>query len=251
MSETPLFSAISATPKRLADSVADAIAQLLLDGRIAPGEDLPSEGKIASEFGVSKPIAREALRNLSAAGLIETHPGKLARAKAMDGEPLNRFYGYAVRSSLLRLREANEMRMVVETGIARLAAQRRGKRGLQMMQAATEDMHKALQNPKKFTEADVAFHFGMAAATGNEMLQMQMEGLRAIQREVSGLFSTRASRTAADWLATVERHETIQDTIVAGDEEGTRKAIEAHYAAADIASLEVADRLGQEDDSDA
>ena len=73
-------------PARLADTVSDAIAAALFDGRIAPGEALPAEGEIASEFGVSKPIAREALRQLTAAGLIFTQQGKVARAKAMNGE---------------------------------------------------------------------------------------------------------------------------------------------------------------------
>src|SRR5512146_1226083 len=105
-----VFSAKAATPSRLADSVSDQIAAALFDGRISPGEALPSEGEIATDFGVSKPIAREALRQLSAAGLISTQQGKVARAKALNGEPFERIYGYAVRSSLERLREANEMR---------------------------------------------------------------------------------------------------------------------------------------------
>lgn len=250
MTSAPLFSTISATPTRLADSVADEIAKHLLDGSIAPGAPLPSEGRIATEFGVSKPIAREALRNLSAAGLIETHPGKLARAKALDGEPLNRFYSYAVRSSLKRLREANEMRLVIESGVARLAALRRIPEGVEMMHAAVQDMRASLREPQSFTDADVAFHLGMAVATGNEMLKMQMEGLRAIQREVSGLFSARANRTKADWLATVERHKKICDSISAGDEELSEQAIVEHYNAADIASLEVADRLSPLDRAD-
>ena len=80
--------------------MSDAIAAALFDGRIAPGEALPAEGEIAREFGVSKPIAREALRQLAAAGLILTQQGKVARAKAMNGEPMERIYGYAARSSL-------------------------------------------------------------------------------------------------------------------------------------------------------
>src|SRR4051794_32937768 len=126
----PVFGARLASPSRLADAVSDSIAAALFDGRIAPGEPLPPEGEIAKEFGVSKPIAREALRQLTAAGLISTQQGKVARAKALNGETLERIYGYAVRSNLPRLREANEMRRVIETGIARLASQRRDKAGM-------------------------------------------------------------------------------------------------------------------------
>ncbi|WMS45122.1 FCD domain-containing protein [Acuticoccus sp. MNP-M23] len=242
-----VFGARLETPTRLADAVSDAIAAALFDGRIRPGDPLPSEGVIAREFGVSKPIAREALRQLAGAGLIHTQQGKVARAKPLNGEPLDRFYGYAVRSSLTRLREANEMRLVVERGIAQLAARRQAAAGLAAMHSAVAAMEKALKKSDAFTDSDVAFHHGMALATGNRMIEIQMEGLRAVQREVSDLFSRRSNRTDADWVATVERHRHIVCAIEAGDEAGAEAAMVAHYAAADIASFEVADTLSATD----
>jgi len=239
----PIFAAKMAAPSRLADTVSDAIAAALFDGRIAPGEPLPPEGEIAKEFGVSKPIAREALRQLTSAGLISTQQGKVARAKALNGEPLERIYGYAVRSSLTRLREANEMRRVIETGIARLAAQRREKAGLATMHRALEEMDAGLGDPAAFTEADILFHLGLAMATGNSMIRVQMEGLRSVQREVSELFSRRSNRTASDWDATIQRHRSIYAAIEAGDADLAEKRIIEHFQAADIASLEVAGKL--------
>jgi GntR family transcriptional repressor for pyruvate dehydrogenase complex len=242
----PLFAAKPASPSRLADAVSDAIAAALFDGRIAPGEPLPPEGEIAREFGVSKPIAREALRNLTAAGLIFTQQGKVARAKALNGESLERIYGYAVRSSLTRLREANEMRRVIETGIARLAAQRRERAGMAAMQRGLDEMRSGLGDPAAFTEADILFHLGLAMATGNSMIRVQMEGMRSVQREVSELFSRRANRSRADWQATIDRHVALLDAIEAGDGDRAEHCIAKHYAAADIASLEVAGKLKAE-----
>lgn len=242
----PLFAAKPASPARLADTVSDAIAAALFDGRIAPGEPLPPEGEIAKEFGVSKPIAREALRNLTAAGLIFTQQGKVARAKALNGEPLEKIYGYAVRSSLTRLREANEMRRVIEAGIARLAAQRRDKAGMATMERALEEMQSGLGDPAAFTEADILFHHGLALATGNSMIRVQMEGMRSVQREVSELFSRRANRSLTDWQATIDRHAALFAAIAAGDEALAEACIVKHYQAADIASLEVAGKKAAE-----
>ncbi|MCA0963731.1 FadR/GntR family transcriptional regulator [Salipiger bermudensis] len=238
--DKPIFAAKLNAPPRLADAVSEAIASALFDGRIATGDALPSEGEIAREFGVSKPIAREALRQLSGAGLIQTQQGKVARAKAITGEPLDRIYGYAVRSSLTRLREANEMRHLVETGIARLAATRRDPEGLAMMEEALADMYDGLEEPDGFTAADIAFHLGMAMATGNTMIRMQVEGMRSVQREVSELFSRRSSRTRADWKATVDRHADLFAAIRDGHPEEAVRMIDRHYEAADIASFEVA-----------
>ena len=238
--DKPIFTAKLSAPPRLADTVSEAIAAALFDGRIGTGDTLPSEGEIAKEFGVNKPIAREALRQLSGAGLIQTQQGKVARAKAITGEPLDRIYGYAVRSSLTRLREANEMRHLVETGIARLAANRRDSEGLGAMKEALSDMHEGLGEPDRFTAADIAFHLGMATATGNTMIRMQVEGMRSVQREVSELFSRRSSRTLADWKSTVERHEDLFAAIRDGDAAAAVRMIDRHYEAADIASFEVA-----------
>jgi len=238
-----VFAAKPASPSRLADGVSDAIAAALFDGRISPGEPLPPEGEIAREFGVSKPIAREALRQLTAAGLISTQQGKVARAKALSGEPMDKIYGYAVRSSLKRLQEANEMRRVVETGIARLAAERRKAEGLTAMRQGLARMSASLLEPSGFTDADILFHLGLAMATGNFMIRVQMESMRSVQREVSELFSRRANRSDADWRATIARHQAIYDAIAAGDADLADEKIRAHFDAADIASLEVADKL--------
>lgn len=238
-----MFGAGKVSPARLADAVSDAIAAALLDGRIAPGEPLPPEGEIAREFGVSKPIAREALRQLTSAGLILSQQGKVARAKALNGESLEKIYGYAVRSSLPRLREANEMRRVIEAGIARLAAERREEAGMAAMRRAITEMYAGLGDPSAFTEADVLFHLGLAMATGNSMIRVQMEGMRSVQRVVSDLFSSRADRSEADWRATIARHEALYRAIEQGDADLAESCIARHYAAADIASLQVAGKL--------
>lgn len=242
-----VFTAKPPSPSRLADGVSDAIAAALFDGRISPGEPLPPEGEIAREFGVSKPIAREALRQLTAAGLIFTQQGKVARAKALSGEQMDRIYGYAVRSSLKRLQEANEMRRVIETGIARLAAERRDSQGLETMRQGLSDMKASLREPSGFTAADILFHLGLAMATGNFMIRVQMEGMRSVQREVSELFSRRANRSDADWRATIARHKAIYDAISAGNADDAEQTIRDHFDAADIASLEVADKLDGEE----
>jgi GntR family transcriptional repressor for pyruvate dehydrogenase complex len=242
--DKPAFEARPDVTQRLADTIAEAIAEAMFDGRIKPGDPLPSEGEIAETFSVSKPVAREALRQLTGAGLVHTQQGKVARARALSGEPFARIYGFAIRSNLTRLREANEMRRVIETGIARLAAQRRVEKGLVKMAEAVAAMHRTLQDPDGFTLADIAFHHGMAMATGNTMIRVQVESMRAIQEEVSSLFSRRSSRGLDDWRATVVRHEAILAAIRAGDAGLAEAAMIAHFEAADIASLQVADETG-------
>lgn len=226
--------------RRLAETISDSIGSAVLEGRLEPGDALPSEGEIAREFDVSRPIAREALRHLASAGLVHTQQGKVARVKALSGEPVDRIYGMAARSSLKRLREANEMRRVIETSVAKLAAERRDPEGIMALQDAWNRMREGGASPEIFTGADIDFHQAIALTTGNSMIRIQVEGLKSVQREVSELFTHRNTRTAEDWVATIERHRDVMAAIVTGDRDGAEAAIMAHYSAADVASLEVA-----------
>src|SRR5689334_12694705 len=57
------------------DAVFDQIAADVLSGEMAPGEALPSERRLAEALGVSRPAVREALKHLSAAGLVDVRQG--------------------------------------------------------------------------------------------------------------------------------------------------------------------------------
>ena len=60
------------TPRvmRAADVIMDQIERLILEGKVRPGQKLPSERGLAEEFDVSRPTVREAIQKLEARGLI-------------------------------------------------------------------------------------------------------------------------------------------------------------------------------------
>ncbi|MCW4353911.1 GntR family transcriptional regulator [Hoyosella sp. YIM 151337] len=68
-----MFEAISRTSASTA--VFDQISARVLSGELAPGDDLPSERRLAEAFGVSRPAIREAIQKLSQAGLVEVRQG--------------------------------------------------------------------------------------------------------------------------------------------------------------------------------
>jgi GntR family transcriptional repressor for pyruvate dehydrogenase complex len=225
---------------RLAEKIMERMAEALLDGKIPPGSPLPSEGEIARRFGVSKPTAREAMRELAAIGLVSVQQGKLARAQGLNGGSLDRFYRFAVRGSSLRLRRANELRLAIETGFARLAAMRREEPGMSAMMEALASMQKNAGKPDAFADSDVAFHQAVAAATGNDMIKIQMEGLESVHREVSELFSKRREFRKKEWDATIGRHAAVARAIRDGNPDAAWRAMEAHFEIADEAAFEVA-----------
>ena len=61
--------------KRAADVIMDQIERLILEGKVRPGQKLPSERSLAEEFDVSRPTVREAIQKLEARGLIQRRHG--------------------------------------------------------------------------------------------------------------------------------------------------------------------------------
>lgn len=63
------------TRQSIPDHVFEQIMSDVLSGELAPGELLPSERRLAEVLGVSRPVVREALKRLTAAGLVEVRQG--------------------------------------------------------------------------------------------------------------------------------------------------------------------------------
>jgi DNA-binding FadR family transcriptional regulator len=68
----------------LGEAIIEQLSRLILNGSYKPGEQLPSERELASQFGVARGPVREALRALALAGLIEIKPGHGAFVRNRD-----------------------------------------------------------------------------------------------------------------------------------------------------------------------
>lgn len=239
LDEADILSGGELLPSRLGAAVIERLTQAILDGRLKPGDALPSEGRIAAAFGVSKPVAREALREMAAMGIIHIQQGKVARVRDLDHEPLGRFYRFAVGGSEAGLAEAIELRRILEPAIARLAALRRDEANLAALKSALGRMEACLGDIPVWIEADLDFHEAVAASAHNRLLQMQMRGLRPVIREITTLFNARRTMAMADWRQTYQRHERIVAAIEAGSPEAAASSMTRHFEAADAAIQEI------------
>src|ERR687897_538781 len=117
---TAIFSDQGIAPSRLGDAVIERLTQAIVDGRLKPGDPLPSEGQIAATFGISKPIAREALRELAAMGVIKVQQAKVSPVRAIDSGPLARFFRFADRAARTRAdwRETYERHVRIADAVA-------------------------------------------------------------------------------------------------------------------------------------
>ena len=224
---------------RLADSVIAQLSNAIIVGKLKPGDRLPSEAQIALSFGVSKPVAREALRELAALGVVQVQHGKSTRVGAISVGVLTRFYRFAIGSSAEGLREAIELRRILEPQLARFAAERRTREECETLRSLIARMDAARGNVPAWIEADLAFHNAVAMATHNRLLILQMAGLQDVIRGILEKFNSRGPRTAADWRATFNRHVLICDAIERGDANDAVDAMSAHFEAAEDAIAEL------------
>lgn len=226
-------------PQSLAD---ETYRQLLLQldmGLWRVGEKLPPEKALSESFGVSRPILREALARLKADGRVESRQG--AGAVVAERNKISAFRIADVRAAVvsgstatqdgnanananarahaadIAEREMLELRQIVESGAAELAADRRTPSQLAAIAAAVDAMDRAVATRADGSDADDAYHNAIAAATGNgqlakfvEFLGAQFSASRKVTWDQAGYGVGIAELGQID-------HHTILDAIVVGN----------------------------------
>jgi len=131
------------------------------------GERIPREPDLAEMLQVGRNTVREAIRVLSHAQVLEVRQGDgtYVRSSIDPAEVMRRV-------SHSSLRDHFELRAILETEAARLAATRRTDEDLQRLGRLLEARGEppAEGNPAGFVDRDLAFHAGVAAAAHNTAL---------------------------------------------------------------------------------
>lgn len=107
--------------RKLYEQVVEQIKSMIAQGVYRKGDMLPSEKELIESTGVSRITVREALRQLSEAGVIETRRGKGSYV-LIDGSELGRKEANGISAYRKRYRQAAGTRLIVEPEAARQAA---------------------------------------------------------------------------------------------------------------------------------
>jgi GntR family transcriptional repressor for pyruvate dehydrogenase complex len=223
--------------EKLSDLVLRRLVDLLIDTGMKPGDSLPSEGELARAFEVSKPVVREAMHRLVSMGVVEIRQGRPAVIRAMNSEPLELFFRFALRASPQGLREAIELRRALETQIAARAAQRIAPPAVAALRSILDELDAAKEEPTNWVDADVRFHLGLADAAGNALIVFLLEALRGTMEET--IRALNAQRPLRDPEATFRRHVAIFEAVAQGDATAARAAMEAHFDATEPVVLAI------------
>jgi DNA-binding FadR family transcriptional regulator len=205
-------------------AVAHAIGRRIVGGEFPPGSVLPNEASWSAEFGVSRSVVREAIKTLSAKGLLTSRPKvgsrveKRNRWNLLDHDVLSWYAEAPGRSEFLL--SLQEFRRIFEPEAAALAATRRSREEMSRISTACEAMGNAGSLSER-SAADVDFHVAVLEASGNELL-LPLGVL--IESALNSLFVI-ITRAAGDLRHAQELHYAIEKAIRLRRPSAARRAV--------------------------
>jgi GntR family transcriptional repressor for pyruvate dehydrogenase complex len=190
---------------------------------------LDSIQQLAENFQVGRPAIREALSALSSMGLIEIKQGEGTFVKTFDPAIMNHPLSAALLMDQDNIKHLLEVRKILESGTAEVAAKKRTEENLIELKDRLFDMEKVSDDEELSDKADIAFHVAVANASQNELLitlmnhvsELMTEKMRDIRRVA--LYSEEMTLKQL-----YQQHVRIYDAILAQDEDGARSAMLFH-----------------------
>ena len=214
-------------PQRLSDRLAVLLGDQIGTGALRPGDRLPTEAQLASAHGVSRTVVREAVHQLQSRRLVVSRQGSgVYVAPTPANRPLE--FDPAVLDSVQAVVHVVELRRVIESETAALAAERATRTQVATMRRALKAIDAAAAAGRDGVAEDLAFHRAIGEATGNPQFTLLLGFLEQYLRE--GMRITRGNEARrVDFMDAVRlEHRAIVDAIAARDPALARKRAREH-----------------------
>jgi GntR family transcriptional regulator, transcriptional repressor for pyruvate dehydrogenase complex len=211
----------------LTEAAIARIRDLIVTGRLRPGDRLPPEQQLSEELGLSRSSTREAVRALVTSRVLDVRRGDGTYVTSLSPQHLLEGIGFAMEltqeESLVELAEA---RRVLEGPVTALAARRATSEELDAVETHLGHM-RATDDPEEFVKHDQAFHAAIAHASGNGTLASMLIGISKVTVRAR-VFRGATSRDATE--RTLKEHQAILDALRAGNVELAHATATVHVA---------------------
>lgn len=209
---------------RLYEEIIKQLTDLINKGSLKPGDRLPTERELAVQLNVSRTAIREALRSLEMMGFIESKVGEGTFIKKITlNNVLEPFSNILLQDKKLII-ELIEVRLLLESEIAKLAARRINADKAVEMKNSLDLMEREIAEGGNGIKGDNEFHNVLARAAENSAM--------------SKILSMCGDLLSATRLATLEipdqpqksleDHQEIYEAILSGDEERSAELMREH-----------------------
>lgn len=207
----------------------EAIKSYILQHGLGPGDPLPTEAELCSELGVSRSSVREALRKLEALSIVAVRQGRGTFVGDMSLMPMVETLILSTSisggSSTASLANVVALRKYLDIGMAHdVVSACEGKKHKDL-HAVIDIMVEKAQRHERFLEEDSLFHTGILEIIHNEVATQLVSALWLAHMVVVPILE----EDRDDLLLTALAHRSILESAEAGDIDGYREAISAHY----------------------
>lgn len=158
-------------------ALAKRITDLVQNGQLPLGSKLPPERQLAQILKVSRPSVRQAVKALEALGVVvcRVGSGNYITSDASAASLLTRPMQFAIRTNEISRAQLFEMRRLIETHTAGLAAQRASAEDCDEIQRELQALEQAQGNPRRMADCDYRFHAAILRACGNPIFSLLYE----------------------------------------------------------------------------
>jgi GntR family transcriptional repressor for pyruvate dehydrogenase complex len=209
----------------LSSQIVAEIRAALFARRLKPGDFLGGEKDVAARFGVSRIVARDALRSLEALGVVEIRMGKGGGARIARGNTRLFAEALAVQLKLAEVSAAEilDAQRAIECLAAELAAQNATAADHARLKELLAEAERSIGNVEAYTRASRDFHLAIAEASHNRVLVVQLISLEHVAWPSRN--STLTPKVARHIL---DVHRDLARLIQQGDAAGARRLMDDH-----------------------
>ena len=209
--------------RNLTLGMVEALGRAIVTGSF-DGKRFPTEAELTVQYGVSRVVTREAVKMLTAKGLLSSRP---RQGTSVEPSTSWNLFDTDILDWLLQrkfsvdlLRHFTELRLSIEPMAAVFAARAASEASLAAIKAGYRRMELADRGEDDALDADIAFHVAIMRASGNPFFR-QFEGVVSTALRSS----IRFTNSLKGHSASLPEHEAVLNAICRRDEEGARQAM--------------------------
>lgn len=213
---------------KLCDVIADRLKGYIVSEDLQPGDQLPTETKLAAMFGVSRLSLREATKSLGFLGIVEAKPGRGLTVGRLDMDRVTEYLGFHPALHSVSPRVLIDTRIVIEAGVLPAVSERmRQDPEIYNRLKAINDQLRETRDLQQWMDLDIALHRELIQASG-------LTPLLAFSDFLTVFFMRfRESVQQAEWPEGIEGHQYIIDCLrdgnVADADRQMRQHIRSHW----------------------
>ncbi|SHK12532.1 FadR/GntR family transcriptional regulator [Desulforamulus aeronauticus] len=226
--------------KKVYEEIVEQIKGMITRGELHPDDKLLPERELAERLQVGRSAVREAYRALEALGVIEIRPGEGTFVCEIGNKPMADIMTWAVVTGKNTLFELLELRKIIETEVAALAAIRRTEEDLIIIRTWLDCMKADIEKGNLGDVSDMKFHYAITNAAHNSLLSRLMDSISETMQTEMKVVRENLYQTAATPEILYGQHATIYEAIAKGNEQTARSAMLHHLSQAE---KELAERI--------